>query len=117
MVLLYNSRLDKQWSKKLDNRWSGPYLINDLKESRGIYLLQELDGTMLEGVYPGEQLKRFFSRKGVEEEEVNVKVVILYLFRSISHYVGGYGIFLRFWFLFSDLALIHRCLLMSLKPR
>ena len=40
MVLLYNSRLDKQWSKKLDNRWNGPYLINDLKESRGTYLLE-----------------------------------------------------------------------------
>ena len=35
MVLLYNSRLDKQWSKKLDNRWSGPYLIEEVKESRG----------------------------------------------------------------------------------
>ena len=62
MVLLYNSRLDKQWSKKLDNRWNGPYLINDLKESRGTYLLEELDGTVLEGVFPGERLKRFFPR-------------------------------------------------------
>ena len=24
VVLLYHSRLDKQWSKKLDNRWLGP---------------------------------------------------------------------------------------------
>ena len=65
MVFLYNSRLDKHWSKKLDNRWSGPYLINDIKESRGTYLLQELDGTIMDGVYPGERLKRFFSRRGV----------------------------------------------------
>ena len=72
MVLLYNSRLDKQWSKKLDNRWSGPYLINDHKESRGTYLLQELDGTVLEGVFPGERLKRFFPRRGVDEEEGEV---------------------------------------------
>ena len=26
IVLLYNSRLDKQWSKKLDNRWMGSLL-------------------------------------------------------------------------------------------
>ena len=69
MVLLYNSRLDKQWSKKLDNRWNGLYLINDLKESRGTYLLEELAGTVLEGIFPQERLKRFFLRRGVDDEE------------------------------------------------
>ena len=69
MVLLYNSRLDKQWSKKLDNRWDGPYLINDLEELRGTYLLQELDSMVLEGVFPRERLKRFFPRQGVDDEE------------------------------------------------
>ena len=69
MVLLYNSRLDKQWSKKLDNRWNGPYLINDLKELRGTSLLEELDGRVLEGVFSGERLKRFFPRQGVDNEE------------------------------------------------
>ena len=33
MVLLYNSRLDKQWSKKLDNRWNGPYLVVEVKKA------------------------------------------------------------------------------------
>ena len=66
MVLLYNSRLDKQWLKKLDNWWSSPYLVNDLKESRGTYLLEELKGMMLEGVFPGERLKQFFLRREVE---------------------------------------------------
>ena len=32
MVLLYNSRLDKQWSKKLENRWMGLYTITDMAE-------------------------------------------------------------------------------------
>ena len=72
MVLLYNSRLDKQWSKKLDNRWNVPYLINDLKESRGTYLLEELDGAVLEGVFPGARLKRFFPRRGVDDKEGKV---------------------------------------------
>ena len=68
MVLLYNSRLDKQWSKKLDNRWNGPYLVVEVKETRGTYLLSELDGTAMDGVFPGERLKRFFPRRGVTAE-------------------------------------------------
>jgi hypothetical protein len=52
----------------LDNRWSRPYLIEEVKESRGTYLLKELDGTLLDGVFPGERLKRFFPRRGVEDQ-------------------------------------------------
>ena len=69
IVLLYNSWLDKQWSKKLDNRWSGPYLVEEVKESRGTYLLKKLDDMLLDGVYPGERLKRFFPRRGVDPHE------------------------------------------------
>ena len=32
-------------------------------------MLEELDGTVLEGVFPGERLKRFFPRQGVDDEE------------------------------------------------
>ena len=32
-------------------------------------MLEELDGTVLEGVFPGERLKRFFLRQGVDDEE------------------------------------------------
>ena len=32
-------------------------------------MLEELDGTVLEGVFPGERLKRFFPRRGVDDEE------------------------------------------------
>ena len=53
----------------VDNRWNDSYLINNLKELRGTYLLEELDGTVLEGVFPGERLKRFFPRRGVDDEE------------------------------------------------
>ena len=47
----------------------GPYLIEEVKESRGTYLLKELDGTLLDGVYPGERLKRSFPRRGVDQPE------------------------------------------------
>ena len=65
MVVLYNSRLDKQWSKKINNQWNGPCLVVEVKKARGTYLLSELDGTIMDGVFPGEQLKRFFLRRGV----------------------------------------------------
>ena len=70
MVLLNNSRLDKQWSKKLDNRWMGPYTITDMAEDQGTYMLAELDGTALSGVYPGERLKEFFPRRGIDRQGV-----------------------------------------------
>ena len=63
IVLLYNSCLDKQWLKKLDNRWNGPYLVVGVKKARGTYLLSELDGTIMDGVFLGEQLKCFFSKE------------------------------------------------------
>ena len=70
MVLLYNSRLDKQWLKKLENRWMGPYTITDMAEDRGTYMLAELDGTALSGVYLGEGLKEFFLRRGIDRQGV-----------------------------------------------
>ena len=32
-------------------------------------MLEELDGTVLEGMFLGERLKRFFLRRGVDDEE------------------------------------------------
>ena len=66
MVLLHNTVVEKQWSKKLDNRWLGPYLIREARLDLGTYLLSELDGTKLNGVYAGDRLKRFFQREGIE---------------------------------------------------
>ena len=69
-MLLYNLRLDKQWSKKLDNRWMGPYTITDMAEDRSTCMLAEVDGTALSSVYPGERLKEFFPRRGIDRQEV-----------------------------------------------
>ena len=71
LVLLYDSLLEKQWSRKLDNRWNGPYRITRVCEDRGTYELEELDRTPLKGYFPGARLKRFYPRYGVEigEEE------------------------------------------------
>jgi len=69
LVLLYNSILDKQWSQKLSNKWLGPYRIRQITQDRGTYLLEELDGTKLEGIYAGDRVKRFHPRYGVEDED------------------------------------------------
>ncbi|GBG85178.1 hypothetical protein CBR_g39743 [Chara braunii] len=44
VVLLYDSSLEKQWSRKLDKRWLGPYRILRCGEF-GAYQIEELDGT------------------------------------------------------------------------
>ncbi|GBG74378.1 hypothetical protein CBR_g18789 [Chara braunii] len=44
VVLLYDSSLEKQWSRKLDKRWLGPYRIVRCGEF-GAYQSEELDGT------------------------------------------------------------------------
>ena len=66
MVLLNNTVLDKQWSRKLDNRWMGPYLIRVARLDSGTY------GTELSGVYAGDRLKKFFQREGIEPEDEEV---------------------------------------------
>lgn len=76
-VLVHNTQLEKQWSKKLDNRWFGPYRIRSISD-KGTYLLEEPDGTELKPIYAGERIKRFYPRQGIldweeffEEEENN----------------------------------------------
>ena len=58
IVLLHNTVLDKQLSKKLDNHWLASYLIKEAWLDLGTYLLSELDGAKLNGVYDGNSLKK-----------------------------------------------------------
>ena len=48
----------------------GPYTITDMAEDRGTYMLAELDGTLLSGVYLREQLKEFFPQRGIDRQGV-----------------------------------------------
>ena len=65
MVLLHNTVLDQQWSRKLDNCLMGPYLIQVARLDLGTYLLDELDRTELSGVYTEDRLHKFFQREGM----------------------------------------------------
>ena len=50
----------------------GPYLIRVARLALGTYLVDELDGTELSGVYAGDRLKKFFLREGIEPEDKEV---------------------------------------------
>lgn len=60
-VLLYKSNLEKQWSKKLDERWKGPYEIAE-ECGKGSYWLKEVNGKMLKTPQNGKNLKKYFER-------------------------------------------------------
>ncbi|GBG75875.1 hypothetical protein CBR_g21118 [Chara braunii] len=56
-VLLYDSSLEKQWSRKLDKRWLGPYRIVRCGEF-GAYQIEELNGTEWKDWVSGTRLKK-----------------------------------------------------------
>ena len=49
-------------SSKLDDKWSGPYLIHEILLN-GSYKLKELNGKILRNPTNGELLKRYFIRE------------------------------------------------------
>ncbi|GBG61832.1 hypothetical protein CBR_g23788 [Chara braunii] len=61
IVLLYDSSLEKQWSRKLDKRWLGPYKVAKVGEY-GAYQIEELNGTAWRDWVSGSRLKKFVAR-------------------------------------------------------
>ena len=61
-VLKYNAAQQNSKSGKLDDKWSGPYLIHEILLN-GSYKLKELDGKILRNPTNGELLKKYFARK------------------------------------------------------
>ena len=54
--------------RKLKWRWLGPYKIAGVNALKGNYKLQELDDTMLRGVFARDRLKRFHVYLGREDD-------------------------------------------------
>ena len=46
---------------KLDDRWFGPYRIQEVPMDSTYYYLEELDGVPLEGTVAGNRVKLFFT--------------------------------------------------------
>jgi hypothetical protein len=57
-VLIYNSRLDKQWSGKLDTRWKGPFTIYKCLD-KGTYALQNQFNQPLKELVHADRLKLY----------------------------------------------------------
>lgn len=45
IVLLYNTRREKDMSCKLIFKWLSPYQICNLRKDKGIYILEKLNGS------------------------------------------------------------------------
>jgi hypothetical protein len=67
LVLAYNKSLDSQWGKLFENRWNGPYRIQQ-QVTGGSYLLEELDGSVLTRRFAATHVKPFYTRQGDQED-------------------------------------------------
>ena len=56
IVLLHNTRREKDMSRKLAFKWLGPCRITDAIKDKGTYMLEELDGSQLSGTFAGNRL-------------------------------------------------------------
>lgn len=63
VVLLHDTRREKNMSRKLSFRLLGPYRICDAVKEKGTYMLEELDGSRLAGTFAGDRLKKFHPRQ------------------------------------------------------
>ncbi|KAJ3816994.1 hypothetical protein F5880DRAFT_1455115, partial [Lentinula raphanica] len=60
-VWLRESQLETQKGNKTDWTYSGPYIIHE-KTEQGVYILRELDGTIMRGHANAQRLRLFFFR-------------------------------------------------------
>ncbi len=61
-VLLYNATKAKQWSRKLEEKWKGPYYIYDKLLNRS-YKFKDFRGNIIKTPINGKILKRYFDRQ------------------------------------------------------
>ena len=70
IVLLHNTRREKDMSCKLAFKWLGPYRIYNSVKDKGTYMLEELDGSRLAGTFAGDRLKKFHPRQRLQLDHV-----------------------------------------------
>jgi hypothetical protein len=68
-VLVYDSRLDKQWSGKLDTKWKGPFTISKCLD-KGTYALRNQFNQPLKELVHADRLKLYKGRTNWETQIV-----------------------------------------------
>lgn len=63
IVLLHDTRREKDMSQKQAFKWLGLYRIYNAVEGKGTYMLEKLDGSRLAGTFAGDRLKKFHPRQ------------------------------------------------------
>lgn len=71
IVLVHDTRREKDMSRKLSYKWVGPYKICDMVKDKGTYMLEELDGSRLAGTFAGDRLKKFHPRQRLQLDHVS----------------------------------------------
>ena len=66
IVLLHDTRREKNISRKLSFKWLWPYRICDAIKDKGTYILEELDGLRLAGTFADDRLKKFHPRQRLQ---------------------------------------------------
>ena len=64
-MLYFKAAKVKQWSGKLEEKWKGPYYIQQVMLN-GSYQLKELNGKIVNTPVNGELLKKYASREDFE---------------------------------------------------
>ena len=59
--------MDMSTAKKLAYKWMGPYHVRNAIPEKGMYELEEFNGTPVPGTHPGNQLKKFVKCNGFYE--------------------------------------------------
>ena len=66
IVLLHDTRRKKDMSRKLSFKWLGLYQIYNAIKGKGIYILEEFDGSQLASIFIGDRLKKFHLRQQLQ---------------------------------------------------
>ncbi len=66
VVLLHDTRREKDMSRKLAFKWLGPYRISNIVKDKGIYMLDELNRSRLAGTFADNRLKKFHPRQRLQ---------------------------------------------------
>src|SRR5258707_4520734 len=65
LVIVYNEALDNRMSGKGALKWCGPYAVIARQRS-GMYVVQELDGSVLKHPVTWKRMKSYIPRQGLE---------------------------------------------------